>query len=123
MKLFWGAIAIAALTGCAGNLRLLDGQQAHLGRFESLGKTMEVNINGERYSGTYITNASSGFGTVYSGTSFATINTFNGGSQGMATLTSATGKFIRCEFMYQGMNAQGACQDSLGQRYQLIAGM
>uniref|UniRef100_UPI004047576B hypothetical protein n=1 Tax=Polynucleobacter sp. TaxID=2029855 RepID=UPI004047576B len=115
------------LSGCAGNLILVDkNNQQSVGQFNSLSKSLDVNMNGKKYSGFYITNASVGIintqvygvGTSTSGTS----QSFYGGNSGRAVLRSIDGDTIQCEFNYEGMKAIGTCIDSKGDRYQLIAG-
>lgn len=127
MKTVFLALVVFLLSGCAGNLILVDkNNNQSVGQFNSLSKTLEVNINGKTYSGFYITNASVGIantqvygaGTVATGSS----QSFYGGNTGRAVLRSPEGDTVQCEFNYQGMKAIGTCVDGKGDRYQLIAG-
>lgn len=112
------------LAGCGGSLNLIESDgTTHIGKFDSVTKTLEVDVNGKLYSGHYITN--SGMGTVtgwtYGGATptYTTGQTYYGGNQGRAILRSVDGDTIQCEFSYQGMSAIGQCQDADGKRYQL----
>lgn len=122
MKGLLAALAVMALTGCGGSLKLLEGGKVHQGQFDAVGKTLSVAVDGMTYSGTYITNASSTYGGIFVGAKYVPVNTYSSGTMGRAILTAANGNVIRCEFMAQGMNAQGSCTDNNGKTYDLIAG-
>lgn len=122
MKRLLLVLAMLALTGCAGSLKLLEGGKVHLGQFDAVGKTLSVAIEGVNYSGTYITNASSSYGGFFVGAKYVPVNTYSGGNMGRAILTASNGNVIRCEFMAQTMAAQGTCTDNNGKTYDLIAG-
>jgi hypothetical protein len=122
MKVLFNLIAISALAGCGGSLKLLEGGKVHQGQYDAVGKTLAVVVDGVNFSGTYITNASSSYGGLFVGARYVPINTYTSGNMGRAILTAANGNVIRCEFMAQSMSAQGTCTDNNGKSYDLIAG-
>lgn len=120
-------LAVLLMSGCAGNLILIDKDSKQFsGQFNSLSKTLEVSINGKLFSGFYITNASVAISNSQINSTRSTANantqTFYGGDTGRAVLRAADGETIQCEFNYQGMKAIGSCLNATGERYQLIAG-
>lgn len=122
MKVLFTVLASLALVGCGGSLRLLEGGKVHLGKYDAVGKTLSVAVDGLNYSGTYITNASSSYSGFFVGARYVPVNTYSSGSMGRAILTASSGNVIRCEFMVQSMSAQGTCTDNNGKLYDLIAG-
>jgi hypothetical protein len=103
------------------------------GSYNTLGKTITVNVGGEPYTGNYVMGqtfnfgASQSYGSAYSGRSSAygygtsfgqSVSTSN---QGRALLVSPSNKTIRCDIMASGMNGQGVCQDGAGRMYDLRA--
>ncbi|MEO0048643.1 MAG: hypothetical protein RLZZ410_1602 [Pseudomonadota bacterium] len=127
MKKVFFTFAVFLLSGCAGNLILVDKENKQfIGQFNSLSKTLEVNVNGKIFSGFYITNSSVGFSNyqMYGAGATATgsSQTIYGGNSGRAVLRSQDGDTIQCEFNYQGMKAIGSCVNAQGERYQLITG-
>lgn len=122
--------ALLALSGCAGNLRLLEDGKSHPGTWNAATKQLEANIDGTRYAGSFSQNATVGFGqsfgTAYSGnrtafgSGFGTTVSNNG--SGQAVLTSPEGKVIECIFQAAMGRGQGQCQGMDGRRYVLVIG-
>lgn len=106
----------AALSGCAGNLRLLEDGKSHAGSWNAATKTLEATIDGRKYSGTFSQNASVGFGTGMSGTKFATGTAVSSNGAGQAVLTSDDGKVIHLG------RGQGQCEGLDGRRFVLVIG-
>lgn len=110
------------LVACGGTVTLLADGKAHRGKFDALAKSLEVTIDGKRYVGNYVTNAGSSAGGFFLGTKYVANNSVSSATQGRAILVSNDNQTLRCEFAVQGMSAQGACQDSSGKFYDMIAG-
>jgi hypothetical protein len=121
---FWivGTLTLA-ITGCAGNIKLLEDGKVHSGKYDQLSKSIEVTIDGVPYKGTYSQNASAGFGTAIAGTQVATgVMTMSDGS-GQALLVSPEGKVLRCRFgAVVAWRGQGQCQNNDGKLYDLLIG-
>lgn len=127
---FSALLAVVALTGCAGNLRLLEEGKSHPGTWNAASKTMDVNIDGRRYEGSFSQNVTVGFGqsfgTAFSGgrtafgSGFGTSFASNG--SGQAVMTSADGKAIQCMFQAQMGRGSGQCEGMDGRRYILVIG-
>lgn len=117
-----GALTLA-ITGCAGNIKLLEDGKAHSGKYDQLSKSIEVTIDGVPYKGSYSQNASAGFGTAIAGTQVATgVMTISDGS-GQALLVSPEGKVLRCRFgAVVAWRGQGQCQNNDGKLYDLLIG-
>ena len=122
VKLLLSFVTIAALVGCGGPLKLLEDGKVHIGKFDAVGKTISVSVNGVQYTGSYVLNSSSSYGSMFVGAKYIPMNSYTAGNMGRAILTSPDGKVIRCEFMAQSMSAQGSCSDNSGKMYDLIAG-
>jgi hypothetical protein len=124
MKKFMFYFLSLMLTGCGGNLLLIDkNNQQSTGSFNSMSKSLEINHKGRVYSGFYITNSGIAFGSAQAfGTkpSYGNSQTFYSGNSGRAALRSVDGDTIQCEFNFQGMQAIGTCLDNAGEVYQLI---
>jgi len=122
--------AAIALTGCAGNLKLLEEGKAHSGTWNAATKTIEVNIEGRQYSGTFSQNASVGFNNSFASASSGTRTAYGSGfgttiasnGSGQAVLTSADGKVIQCIFQAAMGRGQGQCQGMDGRSYVLVIG-
>ena len=122
--------AVSLLAGCAGNLRLLEDGRSHPGSWNAASKTMEVTIEGRKYTGDFSQNVSVGFGqsfgTAFSGgraafgSGFGTSFASNGSGQGV--MTSADGKVIQCVFQAQMGRGSGQCEGMDGRRYVLVIG-
>ena len=115
-------IALLSLTGCAGNLRLLEDGKSHPGSWNAATKTLEATIDGKRYAGTFSQNATIGFGTGVSGTKFATGTAIASNGTGQAVLTSDDGKVIQCVFQAAMGRGQGQCEGLDGRRFVLMIG-
>lgn len=114
---------LLALTGCGYNLTLMasDGAMG-TGRATGMGTgTLEVQLNGKLYRGTWVTaeGGSMGFGTV--GTTSFSVMSADSGTTGNAMLSAGDGSTLQCRFVYGGMSAAGygQCQDNTGKRYEL----
>lgn len=115
-------IAAFLLTGCAGNLRLLEDGKSHAGSWNAATKTIEATIDGRKYSGTFSQNAAVGFGTGVSGTKFATGTAVSSNGAGQAVMTSEDGKVIQCVFQAALGRGQGQCEGLDGRRFVLVIG-
>lgn len=114
-------IALLPLVGCAGNLRLLEEGKSHAGTWNAATRTLEVTIEGRKYSGGFNQNATQTFGTVYGrrpifGSGVSTDGT------GQAVLTSDDGKVIQCQFQASLGRGSGQCEGMDGRRYAMIIG-
>lgn len=113
------------LTACGGSVILIDkdNQESH-GSFNTIFKSLEVNVKGKTYSGYFITNATSGYsyGSAFSGTRWASGSSqyVASGNSGRAVLRARDGSTLTCEFNYQSLKAIGICKDRNGEEYQLI---
>ncbi len=110
------------LAGCAGNLRLLEEGKVHTGHWNSLTKSVDVNIDGVIYTGTFSQNLGVGFGTAFSGMHTTTGTTFVSNGNGQAVLTSPDGKVIQCVFEAAFGRGQGQCEGLDGRRFVLVIG-
>lgn len=122
-------IACLLLGGCGGVMFVGPDGATHQGTFDSIGRTMSVNIRGVEYSGNYVLLGAPGT-VITTNTStvsstgrraYGTAQTYvpgSGAGNGRALLTSAGQGTMSCEFMYSGMSGAGACQDQVGQTYQ-----
>ena len=122
MKILCSVLATLALAGCGGTVRLLEEGHVHMGKYDAMNKSLNVSVDGVEYTGNYVLNSSASYGGIFAGARYIPINSYSSANMGRAILTSTTGKIVRCEFMVQGMNAQGACTDNNGKRYDMIAG-
>lgn len=125
MRTALSAIALLlVLAGCGGQAFLIDraGTQ-HGGKFDTMTRTLEVNVGGKLYSGHYITNQSVTpvYTTGMVGTRMVGANTLavTPGNAGRALLRASDGSTIECEFSYQGNAAIGTCRGNDGATYQL----
>ena len=115
-------VTCSILTGCAGNLRLLEQGKSHPGNWNALTKTLEVNIDGTIYTGTFSQNLGVGFGTAFGGSGVATGIGFGSNGGGQAVLTSPDGKVIECVFQAAFGRGQGECRGLDGRQYVLVIG-
>ena len=92
--------------------------------FNTLGKTMEVVHNGSLYKGNYVTNSSVGYGNTQNfgkQYSFGTSQVYISGNSGRSILFSSSGDKLSCEFTYDNTKAIGFCNDSKGEKFDLIS--
>jgi len=117
------ALALAQLAGCAGNLKLLEDGKVHSGRYDQLSKSVEINVDGVLYRGSFVQGMSAGFGTVTTGTRVGTGTALTTDGSGQALLTSPEGKVLRCVFgSVVAWRAQGQCQTNDGRLFDLLIG-
>lgn len=110
-----------SLTGCAGNIKLLEDGKVHQGHFQQGTNTVEVDVDGVRYSGTYSQSVSVGIGAGFAGRSAFTGTFLGTDGGGQALMTSPTGKVLRCAFgSVVAMRGQGACESNDGKRYDML---
>lgn len=117
------ALTLGYLSGCTGTLKLLEDGKAHAGSYDQLSKSIEVDIDGVIYRGSYVQGATAGFGTVTTGlrTSSGTMIAMDG--SGQALLTSPEGKILRCVFgSVVAWRGQGQCQTNDGRLFDLLIG-
>ncbi len=118
---FLGVFSALALSGCAGNIKLLEDGKVHQGRFQQGSNTLEIDIEGVRYSGTYSQNMSVGIGTGFAGRSAFTGSFVGSDGGGQALMTSPSGKVLRCVFgSVVALRGQGACETNDGKRYDML---
>lgn len=120
MKLFFALLATVVLSGCALNYRLLEDGKEHAGSFSTPSRTMEVVIDGEKYTGTLSQGMSTGVTTMYTrrgpvmGTGVAGSGQFN------ATMQSASGKVLVCQFSSAMGTGSGTCEGLDGRRFAFV---
>lgn len=111
------------LTGCTGNLKLVEDGKIHSGTYDQISKTLQIDINGVPYKGSFVQGAAAGFGTSFSGTRVTTGSMVMTDGSGQALLTSPTGKVLRCVFgSIVAWRGQGQCQNNEGKVYDLLIG-
>lgn len=123
-------LALLPLAGCAGSLKLLEDGKSHAGTWNAATKTLEVNVDGRQYSGTFSQNASVGFNNSFAAASSGTRTAYGSGfgttiasnGSGQAVLTSADGKVIQCIFLAAMGRGQGQCEGLDGRRFILVIG-
>jgi len=115
------------VVGCSttGTLYLIDkNNNRDVMTFNTLGKTMEVVHNGSLYKGNYVTNSSVGYGSVQNfgkNYSYGTSQIYISGNSGRAILFSSNGDKLSCEFTYDDNTAIGVCNNSKGEKFDLIS--
>jgi hypothetical protein len=126
-KNFVISISVLLITGCSttGTLYLIDkNNKRDVMTFNTWGKSMEVIHNGSLYKGAYVTNSSVGYGNVQTygkKYSYGTSQVFIPGNTGRSILFSSTGDKITCEFNYDDTKAIGVCNDSNGEKFDLVS--
>lgn len=111
------------LTGCSGNLKLLEDGKVHNGKYDQLSKAITIDIDGVPYSGTYVQGVTTGFGTAFAGSKVVTGSMLSTNGSGQALLTSPDGKILRCVFgPVVGWRGQGQCQNNQGRLFDLLIG-
>jgi hypothetical protein len=118
---------ITVISGCSttGTLYLIDkNNNREIVTFNTLTKTMEVVHKGSIYKGNYVTNSSVGYGNVQNfgkNYSYGTSQVYIPGNSGRSILFSSTGEKISCEFTYDDTKAIGVCNDSKGEKFDLVS--
>lgn len=84
-------------------------------------RTMTTTIDGEVYTGNLALNQTYGFGTGFSGGRVGFVNMVGIGNQARATLLSPTNKVLRCDLTLLSFSAEGICQDTQGNTYDVVA--
>ncbi len=120
MKIAYVAALALTLSGCGGNLLLVADGKTHPGKFDSMTKSIELTVDGKRFAGNYVTNSTVTTGGGMVGNKWISTTGTTGGTQGRAMLISSDNSTMKCEFAYQGMSAQGVCQDSNGKTYDFM---
>lgn len=118
-KIAMCAAVCAALAGCGGKILLLSDGKTYQGSFDAVSKRIEVDVDGKLYAGNYVTNTSYVSGGGFVGTRWVGTTGTVSGNQGRALLIGKDNSTMRCEFFYQGMTAQGTCQDNSGRVYDM----
>ncbi len=119
--------SILLITGCSttGTLYLIDkNNNKDVMTFSTLTKTMEVVHNGYLYKGNYVTNSSVGYGNVQNfgkKYSYGTSQVYIPGNSGRSILFSSNGDKLSCEFTYDDSKAIGVCNDSKGEKFDLVS--
>jgi len=113
------------IAGCSSsNLLLIDkNNKEHNITYNPWSQTMEVTVNGKKFTGDYVTNSSIAFGTTQNyGKTFSpgTSQTFIPGNSGRAFLKSTNNETLQCEFTYS-TKLIGVCSDNKGEKYNLIS--
>lgn len=132
-------VACFAMTGCTHTIALMsqDNTNTGSGVANEIGKTVEIELNGEKYTGTYayVKDGSIGFvnsfaqSSAYSGSHAAYGSAYGTGNfmtqsaagNGNVIAKSETGKGLRCQFSYSSMShsGTGVCQDDKKKLYDL----
>lgn len=127
-QLAFAALAIV-LAGCAatsGPLRMLADGKAYTGSYDKRTSSMDVNIDGRVYKGTYALDSTRSVGAGFATNGQSTASGFGGGStvssNARAVLVSADNQVLRCQFAAGAQEAVGDCVDGAGRKYDLIAG-
>lgn len=113
-------LSVLVLSACGGNLVLVADGKAYPGKFDAMTKSIELNIDGKVFAGNYVTNSSIATGGGMVGTKWISTTSATNGTQGRAMLIASDNSTMKCEFAYEGMSAQGVCQDSTGKAYDFM---
>lgn len=114
--------AALLLSGCAGNLKLLEDGKSHAGSWNAATKTLEATIDGKQYAGTFSQSENVGFGAATRGLKTSTSTFVGSDGGGQALLTSEDGKVIQCVFQASLGRGQGQCEGLDGRRFALVIG-
>lgn len=120
MKLLVSAVSAVLVAGCAGTATLVRDGKTYPAEISKPMRTMSATIDGEVYKGSLAINQSFGFGNTFSGGSIGTITTFGSANSGRATLLSPSKRVLRCDLNFVVLSAQGLCQDSDGNLYDVV---
>jgi hypothetical protein len=125
MKKFTFLTFFLLITGCSSsNLLLIDkNNKEHNITYNPWSQTMEVSVNGKKFTGDYVTNSSVAFGTTQNfGKTFSsgTSQTYISGNSGRALLKSTDNETLQCEFTYS-TKLIGLCTDNKGEKYNLTS--
>lgn len=118
------ALALATLvTGCAGTIRLYEDGMVHLGSYNQASRQVEVDIDGERYVGSYAQGASGSFGGGFVGTQAVSFSGISFDGSGQALLVSPSGRVLKCRFgSVVGWRGHGQCQMRDGRLFEMVIG-
>ncbi|MBL8339517.1 MAG: hypothetical protein JNM97_22315 [Rhodoferax sp.] len=118
-------LSLMLLSACTHTVTLFPrggGEQA-MGTLNDMSKEIEINLKGDKYTGTYTTGRVSTFGTVQTyGARPTTSNVLMSGSsnQAAALLTGPKG-VLRCEFVIEEMiGGNGVCVDTSEAVYDML---
>lgn len=121
-------LIVLLLAGCSTTHTMTlyprDGGSVASGVLDTGAWSMEVSLDGERYTGSYMGAASSSFGTA--GTFGAQPVAVMGATKSVTNqysglLASESGKTIRCEFIGEKrVGGNGACITGAGKTYDLL---
>ena len=122
--------AIALLSGCAGQMQLLENGRTYPGSYNSASGTAEATIDGVHYTGTFRNPPPIGLGIGRGGGSWGGGFVRVGGSPGTgyggggyALLRSPDGaKLVECYFSTSLGSGQGQCMGPDGRRFVLVIG-
>ena len=125
MKKFSYLIFFLLITGCSSsNLLLIDkNNKEHNITYNPGSQTMEVLVNGKKFTGDYVTNSSIAFGISQNygnNSSTGASQTYISGNSGRAFLKSNDNEMLQCEFTYS-TKLIGICTDNKGEKYNLIS--
>ncbi|MBV7539462.1 hypothetical protein [Acidovorax sp. sic0104] len=116
-------LALIQLAGCTGHLKLVEDGKVHSGRYDQLSKSLEINVDGVLYRGSFVQGVSAGFGTAMTGTRVGISTVMVTDGSGQALLTSPEGKVLRCVFgPVVAWRGQGQCQTNEGRLFDLLIG-
>ena len=117
-------VLLIFLTGCSGNLYLLDrNNKQDVVTYNSLTKTMEVVHKGVLYKGDYVTDSRVGYGNTYTygkKPGYGNTQVYVPGKNGRSLLISSSGDRISCEFTYDS-KLIGTCESSKGEKFDLTS--
>ena len=115
---------IFLLTGCSGNLYLIDkNNKQDIVTYNTLSQTMEVVHNGVLYKGDYVTDSRVGYGNTYTygkKPAYGNTQVYVPGKNGRSLLVSSTGDKLSCEFTYDS-KLIGTCESSKGEKFDLVS--
>lgn len=128
----WQGVATVGLLSLSGCLSMLppheltlmaadgSGGAGQATRGSSRGQ-IEITIDDQHYSGTWVAGRAGATGYAVSGPAFASATSMSTTSGGTALLRSASGGTLRCHFTYDGLGHAGfgECIDRIGKRYDL----
>jgi hypothetical protein len=122
MRMFVVPLVVAALSGCAFHVRLLEDGKTHRGSFDPIGGKMSVLIDGDAYAGPLTRGAQPGFMVGFAGNRMMTGTVIGGLDQFQSLMTNRAGTILRCQIQASAGRGQGVCQNNAGRTYDVLVG-
>jgi len=124
MKKLLLIISAGLVSGCSGNLYLLDkNNRQDVVTYNPLNKTMEVVHNGVLYKGDYVTDSRVGYGNTYTygqKPAYGNTQVYIAGKNGRALLLASNGDKLSCQFTYDS-KLIGTCESNKGEKFDLVS--